>query len=193
MKPSHHRELVQDLNAGNYEQTDEGLLIRKGVLARGKYTDYINGELVGETLNLVPAEGITYLLGAGIKGSSAISSWFLALYSGNVAPASNWAAANFVANASEITSSTEGYSQAARVAWVPGSVVANKLTNAAAAARFNVVCTSTLNVAGAALLSSQTKGGSTGTLMSATRYGNVRTLGNGDAYDLVYELELLDV
>ena len=47
------------LAEGQYTETGEGLLIpHKGVVVRGKYTDYINGVKVGETHNLVPAEGI---------------------------------------------------------------------------------------------------------------------------------------
>jgi hypothetical protein len=178
---------------GQFVETDEGLLVpHKGVVVRGKYTDYINGEKVGETFNLVPAEGIAYFLNTGMKGGTAITSWYLALFSANVSPAANWTAANFVANATEVVSGTEGYSQATRVAWTGGSVSGGKVGNAASPARFTIVCTSTLNVAGAALLSASAKGAVTGTLASATRYTNVRTLGNGDQYDLVYELELID-
>lgn len=178
---------------GQFVETDEGLLIpHKGVVVRGKYTDYINGVKVGTTHNLVPAEGISYFLNTGMKGGTAITSWYLALFSANVTPAANWTAANFVANATEIVSGTEGYTQATRVPWVGGAVAGGKVSNTASPARFTVVCTTTLNVAGAGLLSSSAKGAVTGTLVSATRYTNVRTLGNGDQYDLVYELELID-
>lgn len=185
---------VEDALAdGQFVETDEGLLIpHKGVVVRGKYTDYINGEKVGETHNLVPAEGIAYFLNTGMKGGTAITSWYLALFSANVTPAANWTAANFVTNATEIVSGTEGYTQAARVPWVGGTVAGGKVGNTASPARFTIVCTTTLNVAGAALLSASAKGAVTGTLASATRYTNVRTLGNGDQYDLVYELELID-
>lgn len=181
------------LAEGQYIETDEGLLVpHKGVVVRGKYTDYINGVKVGETRNLVPAEGIAYFLNTGMKGGTAITSWYLALFSANVTPAANWTAANFVANATEIVSGTEGYTQTTRVPWVGGVVAGGKVANTASPARFTVVCTTTLNVAGAALLSASAKGAVTGTLASATRYTNVRTLGNGDQYDLVYELELID-
>ena len=139
---------------GQFVETDEGLLVpHKGVVVRGKYTDYINGEKVGETFNLVPAEGIAYFLNTGMKGGAAITSWYLALFSANVTPAANWTAANFVANATEITSAAQGYSQASRVPWTGGAVAAGKVGNAAAPARFTIVCTTTINVAGAALLS----------------------------------------
>jgi hypothetical protein len=151
-----------------------------------------NGEKVGETHNLVPAEGIAYFLNTGMKGGSAITNWYLGLFSANVTPAANWTAANFVASATEIVSGTEGYTQASRPAWISGAVSGGKVSNSGSPARFTIACSTTLNVAGAALLSASAKGAVTGTLVSATRYLNVRTLGNGDQYDIVYELELID-
>jgi hypothetical protein len=64
--------------------------------------------------------------------------------------------------------------------------------NLANRAVFNITCTSTLNISGAALLSDNTRGGVSGVLISASRYGAVRVVNNGDSFELGYEVELTD-
>ena len=49
---------------------------------------------------------------------------------------------------------------------------------------------STLTVYGGALLSSNVRGGAAGILMSATRFSSVRTLDNGDLFNIAYSLTL---
>lgn len=177
---------------GDFEATEGGLLIHRGILAVGRYTHSVNGEDVQVDHNLLPAEGIAYVLGAALGATAKITNFYLAVFSGNVNPASNWTAANFATNASEITSTTEGYSNATRPTWTPGSVTAGVIGNLASKATFNIVCTTSVNISGAALLSSNTRGGTSGTLVSASRFATVRQVYTGDAFELGYEVELQD-
>lgn len=170
-------------------------MTKGGILARGRYHLFIDGEHVETSSNLIPNEGLIYLLRTGLLGASQLSNFYLAIYSGAVNPQPNWTAANFASNANEITSPTEGYSNANRPQWVPDSTTPATplMGNLAAKASFNIVCSSTLNISGAALLSSNIKGGTSGALISATRFENVHTVNNGSTFQLGYEVELVDV
>lgn len=189
----HARDIAGFIKNGDFEQTEEGLLIHRSICAKGRYVHSVNGgqdERIDT--NLVPAEGIAYFLNVALGASAKLSNWYLAVFSGGVTPAANWTAANFPANATEITSTTEGYSNVTRPAWTPGVATAGVIGNLSTRAVFNIVCTSTLNISGAALLSDNVRGGVAGTLVSASRYGSVRVVNNGDAFELGYEVELTD-
>lgn len=188
----HRSEIAKFIDRGDFQQTDEGLLIHGAIMAKGKYYHTVNGADLKVTSNLVVAEGILYVLNAALGGAAQTSNWFLAPYSGNATPASNWTAANFATNATEITSATQGYSEANRQPWVSSAAADGKIGNLSSYAQFSIVASSPLNIYGAGLLSSQTKGGTSGTLVSATRFEPARQVNNGDTFELGYEVELTD-
>jgi hypothetical protein len=188
----HTSDVAKFIKDGDYEETVDGLLIHRSIMARGSYVHTVNGQDERTDHNLIPAEGILYLLGAGLGATSKEAAFYLALFSGAVTPAANWTAANFTANASELTSQSEGYSGANRPVWTPGAAAAGKIGNLASRATFNIVATSTINVTGAALLSAQARGATTGVLVSASRYASTRVLNGGDTFELGYEVELTD-
>ena len=186
----HLAEVRRNVAAGEFEQTADGLYLpRMGAVARGVYRHFVNGEYAGEDHNLVPTEGLNHLLNVGVGATAKAAGWYIALFSGAVAPAANWTAANFAATASEITSSTEGFT-GNRPAFAVAAASAGVVNNAAARATFNIVCSSQLTVQGAAVLSSDVRGGTSGVLLSAARYALARTFNNGDIYDCEYELQL---
>lgn len=189
---NHQKDIAQFVQNGDFELTPEGLLIHRSILARGRYTHSVNGKDVQIDHNLIPTEGIAYILGSALGATAKITTWYLAVFSGAVNPAASWTAANFAANASEITSTTEGYSNVTRPTWTPGSVTAGVIGNLASKATFNIVCTTSVNISGAALLSSNTRGGTSGVLASASRFATVRQVYSGDAFELGYEVELQD-
>lgn len=187
----HKREFARDLREGTFETTAEGILFpSKGVLAVGEYVHMVNGADVRVDRNLIVDEGLKYMLGAALGAVAKLPAFYLALYSGAVSPAANWTAANFAATANEIVSTTEGYTEATRPVWTPGTPT-TQLDNTASLAVFTIATASQLNVNGAALLSSNTRGGTTGVLVSAARYANVRTLAAGDTYQVGYRVTLL--
>jgi hypothetical protein len=188
----HADEIVGFINSGDFEETEGGLLIHRAIRARGTYVHSVNGEDERVDHNLVPAEGIAHFLSTTLGAGAKLSNWYLAVFSGAVTPAANWTAANFAANATEIVSQTEGYSNATRPQWTPAAVASGVIGNLANRAVFNITCTSTLNISGAALLSDNTRGGVSGVLISASRYGAVRVVNNGDSFELGYEVELTD-
>jgi hypothetical protein len=188
----HANEIADFLKNGDFEKTSEGLLIHRSIMARGKYTHSVNGKDEQIDFNLIPAEGIAYILDSALGSTAKISAWYLAAFSGNVSPASNWTAANFATQATEITSTTEGYSNVTRPAWTPGNATAGVIGNLSSKAVFNIVCTTSVNISGAALLSSNVRGGTAGVLASASRFTTVRQVYSGDAFELGYEVELQD-
>jgi len=179
---------------GSVEDTPEGIVV-EGTRFIGRYSAFIDGKLVEVSRNKIPLEGLIYFLSAGLLGAPQLNKFYLAIFSGAVNPQDNWTAANFSSNANEIVSSTEGYSNPTRPQWIPDTTTptTNAVGNLDSLATFNIVCSSTLNIAGAALLSDETKGGTSGKLISAMRYDNVHTVNNGTTYQLGYEIELQDI
>lgn len=176
-------------------RTESGLLVpADDLVAWGCYTHRVRRRDGSVTpwvtdKNLIPTEGLTYL--AGLLGATAkISTWYMALYSGAYTPAAGLTASNFASTASEITSASEGYTEANRVTWSPDAASAGAINNNSTPASFTIETASTLTVNGAALLSAQAKGATTGTLLSATRFASARSLNDGDVFEIKYSVTL---
>lgn len=177
---------------GDFQQTEEGILFpREGILAGGEYFGRVNGaEWEKEGDNLITTEGLAHILNVALGGTAKPAGYFLALFSGSANPAANWTAASFAATANEITSLTEGYTAATRPVWTPGVATAGSIDNMAAVASVTIATASALNVTGAALLTNSARGGTTGALVSASKYAAARTFQNGDTYEIGYRLNL---
>jgi hypothetical protein len=188
----YQNDIKRFMESGDFTETDGGLLVHSAIMVRGKYTHSVNGGQEERVdYNLLPAEGIKHLLDVCLGATAKTATWYLSLF-GNATPAANWTAAGYPVSASEITSGTEGYSETHRQAWVPGVATAGVIGNLASRAEYTIVTASTLDIYGAALHSSQTKGGTAGVLVSASRFANKRTQSNGDTFELGYEVELTD-
>jgi len=184
-------ELAAALAAGNFNVTESGIVFpRLSAMAGGEYFGRVNGgEWEKEGDNRIPTEGLAHILNVAL-GAKPKASCFLALFSGSAAPADNWTAANFAAVASEITSLTEGYTSATRPAWTTADTATGSIDNMASVASVTIATASQLNVNGAALLTNGTKGGTTGALVSASKYAVTRVFQSGDTYDIGYRLNL---
>lgn len=188
-------EIKKFLRKDDYEATPEGLLVHRQILARGRYIHTVNGQDERVDHNLLPAEGIAYLLDSGLGATAKKTTWYLTVFSGNVNPAANWTGVNFASNATEITSLTQGFSNATRPVWTPAASSGGVISNVASKAAFTIACDANgVNIAGAGLLSDNTRGGTVaGTiLVSASRFSTVRTVYNADSFELGYEVELTD-
>mgnify|MGYP001773502569 CR=1 FL=1 len=185
------KELAQAMNKELYDVTNEGVYFPKqGVLASGEYFDRINGGDWQRTPNLIVNEGLSHILNVALGATAKPAGYFLALFSGSAAPANNWTAANFASVASEIVSMTEGYTGPTRPAWTSSNTSGNSIDNMGAVASLTIATTSQLNVTGAALLTNSTRGGTTGALISATKYPVARVFQDGDTYDVGYRVSL---
>lgn len=179
------------LAAGKFDVTESGIVFpHMDLHVGGEYFGRVNGnDWEKEGDNLIPTEGLAHILNVAF-GSKAKAACFLALFSGSATPAANWTAANFAAVASEITSLTEGYTSATRPAWTTADTANGSIDNMAAVATVTIATASQLNVNGAALLTNSTRGGTTGALVSASKYSATRVFQGGDTYDIGYRLNL---
>ena len=188
----HAREFKGALSAHAYEQTGDGIYFpSQKVVVAGAYTHNVNGLDERTDPNLVMPEGLNYMLKAALSAGPVEYMWYLALFTGNVAPQASWTAANFSTNATEVVSRTNGYSEEDRPQFVADEPAAGAITNATQKAAFSIVTTGTaLSAYGGALLSASPRGGQTGVLMSAARFAAPRNLENGDMFNLGYTLTL---
>ncbi|CAB5223832.1 hypothetical protein UFOVP393_13 [uncultured Caudovirales phage] len=143
-----------------------------------------------ENHNLVVNGGLQYMCGTALTSTAQITTWFIGLYGAGAT--NNPAAGDTMASHAGWTEVT-AYSNATRPACTFASAtLANPsvATNTASPAAFTINGTAT--VGGAFLTSSNTKGGTTGTLFSAADFASPgdRSVVSGDTINLTYTLSL---
>lgn len=183
--------LLAAVSSNDYTSNDDGSITTgQGITAKGEYYDRINGGEWTRTENLIPTEGLAYILNVALGTTPKPASYHLALFSAAAQPAANWTAASFASTASEIVSMTEGYSSATRPTWTPANTTTNSIDNMAAVAKVTMKTASSLTVQGAAMLTNSSKGGTTGALISASKYAAPRVFQDGDTYEIGYRISL---
>lgn len=190
----HAPEMLQYLRSGQFERTSTGIYFpRAKVSIGGVMTWGVNDEPEESGANLIVDEGLIYLLtiAANEGPPTIITPWYMALFNGAAAVASTWTAANFTSTAQEIISGTEGYTEAARVQWVPDAtdIPGTFVENTTSPAAFTFATASQVAVSGAALLSASAKGSTAGVLLSAKRFPVDRLLNDTDTFNLKYKLD----
>jgi len=151
-----------------------------------------NGKLKweDENHNLVVNVGLQDMNAQYFTGSAYTAAWYLGLYG---AGASNTPAAGDTMSSHAGWTEVTAYSQSTRPACTFGTpTTANPsvATNSASAATFSINGTTT--VGGAFLTTSNTKGGTTGTLFSAADFSSPgdRSVVSGDTLTVTYTLSL---
>lgn len=136
--------------------------------------------------NLVVDQGVITMWNVMFGSTSKISTWYLALNGGTGTPVNTWTAANYASNATEITAtSPEGYSESVRQTITFANATSlDQIDNYSSRAVFTIVTASALNIYGAAALSSNVRGGTSGVLYSASKFAQTRVSNNGDALAL---------
>ena len=182
--------LLKDARNELCDETEEGIFFPKhGIMLSGEYMDRVNGGEPTITTNLIPKEALIHVLNVAIGSKAKPAGSYLALFSGAAAPADNWTAASFAATANEIVSLTEGYTNATRPEFIPTNATNDKfIDNFGNVARVTIATTSQLNVTGVALLTNNQRGGTTGVLLSATKYAATRVFQDGDVFDIGYRI-----
>lgn len=183
--------LLAAVSANDYTSNDDGSITTgQGITAKGEYYDRTNGGEWMRTENLIPTEGLAHILNVALGTTPKPASYHLALFSAAAQPAANWTAASFASTASEIVSTTEGYTSATRPTWTPANTATNSIDNMAAVAKVTMKTASSLTVQGAAMLTNSSKGGTTGALISASKYATPRVFQDGDTYEIGYRISL---
>ena len=149
-----------------------------------------NLKWTAESKNLVVNVGLQYMAGTSLDGAtSRITTWYIGLY--GAGSSNNPAASDTMSSHAGWTENTT-YSNATRpAATFAAATTANPsvVTNSASKATFNINGSAT--VGGAFLTSDSTKGGTTGTLFSASDFtGGDRSVVNGDTLQVTYTFSL---
>lgn len=188
----HAREFKGYLDKHQYEVGPEGILFPQAhAVASGEYFfDSNDGERPGVEHNRLPAQGLNYLLEAGLRGGAASTQFYLAIFSGAYTPVDGVTAANFATQATEITSAAEGYTENLRRPWMPAAAAGGVMDNVANRAAFTIATASELTIRGAALLSDPVKGGTNGVLISVARFATDRKEADGNVFNLGYRVRL---
>lgn len=184
--------LSKDYQNGDYQiiSDTEAHFPKRGVTIKGEYFDRVNGGEWHRTQNLITNEGIALILNVALGKTPKPAAYYIALFSGQAQPQNTWTAANFASAASEIVSTSEGYEGATRPEWTSANTNGNTINNMAAAAKLTIRTAGQLNVTGVALLTNSQKGGTSGTLVSATKYAAPRVFQDGDIYEIGYNISL---
>lgn len=134
-----------------------------------------SGRLVDrwDETNIIPTEGLHYLLNVAFRDGTKLPSWSIALYEGNYTPVAGLTAATFPSAASECTT----YASATRPAFTPSAPVSGSIDNAAALATF--VSSADKTIYGGAILSSSAKGSTSGVIASAVRFSSTKPFTSG--------------
>jgi hypothetical protein len=188
------REFRADVREGNFEQTEGGILLKKSALLKGVYIEGIKGQpdSFRTHQNLIPDEGINYILDIVFGAVAKPSAWYFAPFTGSATPAASWTAANFASNATENTSDTEGYEEATRQEIAFGTAASQLINNYDGKAELTIVCASTITFKGGAILTNSTRGGTSGKLGSAVKFSVDRVLNNTDVWQAGYQVSLSD-
>ena len=141
--------------------------------------------------NLVPDEGLVYMLDVAAAGGTQLTAWYTALYGNAYTPVASLTALTFAGTAGEYAGPTEGYDELTRVLWQNDAVdsVNTEIVNDTTPATFTIASASTLAVNGAALLSASAKGATNGVLLSAGRFTATKTFDPGDEFNLKYKVD----
>lgn len=187
----HALEFKGYLDTHQYDVTDEGILFPKaGALASGEYFYDSNGANPESTANLLPTQGLNYLLETSLRNGAQQTQWYLAIFSGAYTPVAGVTASTFTSSATEITSASEGYTETTRRPWTSVAASGGVTDNVADRAAFTIASANEVTIRGAALLSDPIKGGTNGVLLSIARFTNARTESSGNVFNLGYRVRL---
>ena len=183
----------RSIRNGKYETSGPGeiFLPEQKLFVGGKFSTAIrrDGEIVTPWQvdhNLVVEEGRNSLLSVMFNGGTQLTTWYVGIFEGNYTPVDGDTAANIAANATESTA----YDEANRIEWVEAAPSGSSITNTASKATFTMNATKTIY--GAFLVSSNTKGGTSGTLFAASRFSASRSVVDDDELLLTYTLSAAD-
>lgn len=185
-----NREVARALRNNDFEIVDQGsiYLPKQRVAISGEFVHDVNGLDQRRDGNLIVDEGLQLLLDVNFNSTSAITAWFVGLYSGNVSPVNTWTAANVTSNSTEFTN----YTQSTRVAWTSNgaaSIGPNSVSNSSATAQFTIN-TGGGTVWGAFLASASAKSATSGKVNSAAKFAASRTLLAADNLNIGYAVSM---
>lgn len=186
----HFREFRKAVMQRMYEVAPFGILFpRQQAFIHGEYSFQHNkGGFSPWHSNLMPTEGLDFVLDM-IGNDAAAAASYITLHANTTTVLATHTAATYASTFSECSGS-EGYDEATRVLWAPAASASAVKNNNASPASFTINTSGTLSVNGVALLTSSTKGGTAGKLLSAIKFGATRSFSDTDLFDVKYQLSL---
>lgn len=138
----------------------------------------IRREMIGEEAweNLVVNVGLNYLLDAGLSGGTPITTWYVGLKDTGTPVAGD----TMASHASWATLTV--YSNTNDPQWQDGGVSGQSVDNSSTPASFNI--NGTDDIYGAFLKSTNTKGGTAGSLYAAGDFAAARSVTSGDTLEV---------
>lgn len=124
----------------------------------------------GEFENIVPLQGLNHILDVVFNGASAYSHWYLAPFEGNFTPGAGTTALTIPGDATECTA----YEATTRMEFAHGAASAGAVASTEDVNEPVFVFTAEKTIYGVFLTSAEGKGSTTGTLLSAARFGSPR-------------------
>jgi len=135
-----------------------------------------NGQIISqqEVHNLMPAEMITYMLNAALRGGSQYSTYYLSLYENNYTPLATDTMTTFMASCGENTSYTTTGTN--RLTLTLPAPVGGSITTSSAPNEF--AFTGAAIIRGAFITTGLTRGSNTNLLVSAALFASPFTMAN---------------
>lgn len=148
------------------------------------FEQYRDGVKIDEwdSENIVVNEGLNHILDVVLHASTQAATWYVGLFEGNYTPVATDTAANITANSTECTA----YDETNRVTWVEAAASSQSITNSANKATFTINATKTIY--GAFLISDNTKSGTSGTLLAASKFAASRSVVATDVLLVTYTI-----
>lgn len=128
--------------------------------------------------NLIPSQGMAFLVRAPFGDTAPISTFYLGLFRGNYIPSPATTALDIPANMNEFID----YSEAQRPLWSRSFDDNSSMDNSASKASFTV--TQDRTIYGAFLVSDSTKGGNSGLILSCVRFASPKPVSAGQTVNL---------
>jgi len=149
-----------------------------------------DGNLVSEEVirNLIPVEGLNYILNATFKEGAQYGDFYAGLYASAYTPLPGDTMATFPTAAVEVTA----YTSATRPAVELGAVANGNVDNLDNVTEFTGNADG-ITIRGAFISTSAAKGGTTGPLISAVRFPSPRTLNNGSRLEAAVVFQFISV
>jgi len=162
---------------------------RSNIQAVGEYEVACNGRLIEVVKNIVPTEGLNAILDV-FTADLSVPSCYITLHANTVTPLITHNAATYNTVFAEITSGSQGYSESTRVLWDTAVAASGQKDNYSTPAVFTIIASSTLTVAGVAMLTASAKGATTGKAISIVKFAATRDFENTDLLSVKYRLTL---
>ena len=188
-----HSAIAKEILKGKFEKTEGGDLYLPGskVYVGGVFEHWVNDDM--STLqadgNIVVDQGLNHILDSTLSGAAQLSSWYIGIYKNNYTVLSTDSASNIASAASEVVATTD-VAETVREIWTDAGASGKAITNSASPASYTA--NASISVYGAFLISNNTIGGATGTLMAGAKFTAVRNLAATDVLNVTYTFNIAD-